>query len=137
MKRAAFFLCPVGILLVAVGCGDSAKDQTYDLSGMVNLDKKPLEEGQITFLDSSGRPPASMTITEGKYQGKAHAGNYRVEIRAYRLSEKALAPGPGVSKYERPKENYLPERFNTKSEFKKAEVKPEGPNQFDYEVESK
>jgi hypothetical protein len=136
MKQAGGVLCLVSILLVVVGCG-SDKDPAFDVSGTVNLDKKPLKEGQITFVDTSGRVPASMTINEGKYQGKARAGNYRVEIHAYHLSEKALAPGPGVSKDERPKENYLPVRFNTESKLKEAEVKPEGPNQFDYEVQSK
>jgi hypothetical protein len=137
MKQAGAFLCLHSILLVAVGCGDSRKDIAYDVGGTVNLDKKPLMEGDITLSDSNGHPPTSITITDGKYQGRARAGNYRVEIRAYRFSEKAFGPGPGVSKDERPKENYLPERFNTKSELPKAEVTSAGPNKFNFEVESK
>jgi hypothetical protein len=137
MKQAGSFLFLLITLLVGVGCGDSRNNIAYDVGGTVNLDKKPLKDGDITFSDSSGHPPTSITITDGKYQGKARAGNYRVEIRAYRFSEKAVGPGPGVSKDERPKENYLPERFNRKTELPKAEVTLAGPNKFDFEVESK
>src|SRR5438552_1176522 len=136
MKRVASFFCLVNFLLIAVGC-DSAKDRTYDVSGTVNLDKKPLQEGQIKFADSSGQVPAVITITDGKYKGKARAGSYNVEICAFRPSQKVIPKGPGMDKEERQQENYLPERFNTKSQLKMAEVTPSGPNNFDFEVESK
>jgi hypothetical protein len=136
MKRAGAFLFLISIILLAVACSP-IKDRTCDVSGTVNLDKKPLTEGDITFLDTSGRVPISMKIQNGSYHGKAHAGEFRVEIRAYRVSEKAQAPGPGIDNSVRPKENYIPQRFNTASELKEVHITPQGRNQFDYDIESK
>jgi hypothetical protein len=132
MKRMSLVLCLLSPPVVLLGC--KAEETTYEVSGTVTLDKKPLKEGEIAYVDKKGSVPVTMTITEGSYKGKARPGEYRVEIRAYKVGKK-LEPGPGVGKGEHARENYLPERFNTKSQLK-TEVKAEGANQAKFEVTS-
>jgi hypothetical protein len=86
MKTQAW-CCFVAGLLLLCGCAGSEPS----ISGNVNLDGKPVAEGDIRFIPMEGTkgPDAGAVIQEGKYKvvlkGVA-GGKYRVSIRGYKQS---------------------------------------------------
>jgi hypothetical protein len=126
----ACFLCALGSL---GGCSDK-EPKPVAVSGAVNLDSKPLESGTVTLFGDAGAVPESFPVKGGKFEGKAKPGKKRVEIRAFRSDK---TPKMGDMEIEGASgENYLPERFNTRSTLT-AEVSADGINPSKFEVQSK
>jgi len=118
--------------LLTFGC-ESKESQTHSISGTVSLDGKPLPEGEVYFI-LPGQAPAIFPVKDGDFSGQARAGKHRVEINAYRArKEKVGSPGQNMTP---PPENYIPEKFNTKSELT-AQVETAGSKQFKFDVQSK
>ncbi|UUO08677.1 hypothetical protein M4951_10240 [Blastopirellula sp. J2-11] len=78
--------------LIGVGCfSDPSSLRTYQCSGMVTFDGKPVELGYISFEPNTAAgnsgPGASVKITQGRYvteSGKGVVGGpYRVVIVGY------------------------------------------------------
>jgi hypothetical protein len=121
-------------LFLVVGCSSGPKTEpTAKVSGTVNLNGKPMNEGEISFVGDAGTVPDILPVSGGTFEGAVKLGKKRVEIRAYRPGKpppSATEPAGDV------KENYLPDRFNDNSKLT-AEVTASGlsPNKFD--VESK
>jgi hypothetical protein len=84
---------PLGLLLLplalAVGCQQGDKPAYANVSGKVTLDGHPIEKGQITFA-AEGRPPSTMDIVDGKFNGQAMIGSNKISVSAKRKS--AAAP---------------------------------------------
>ena len=130
MLRAVTISFGVCCLLLAVGCGQKSAPMAT-VSGKVNLDGKPLPEGEITFLGPGGAP-IILPIKDGAYSGKVAAGKNRVEIRAYKAGPPmSTAPnGPPT------KVNYLPERYSGQSKLE-ADVAPSGGDIPPFEITSR
>jgi hypothetical protein len=82
-------------LAVLVGCGDKEKLSYANVSGTVNYNGKPIEKGQITFA-IEGRPPSTMDIVDGKFNGSAMVGQNRVMVSAKKKGN-AQVPARGAS----------------------------------------
>ena len=106
------------------------------------MEGQPLKEGPISFfpqLDTKG-PTAGASIVDGKFTINAKKGplpgKFHVQITATRLTGRKIpAPPPGCG-YTCEIEQYLPARYNTKSELE-AEVTEDGPNRFEFDLSSK
>jgi predicted small lipoprotein YifL len=126
-----------GLGATMVGCGSDAPAERprADVSGNVTLDGSPLPDGEITFVKVAEGVNDPVPIVNGKYAGKASVGDRKVEIRAYRevkANTDMYGADAPVSK-----ENFLPEKFNVKTELKDVTISKDGPNNFDFEVTSK
>lgn len=112
------------MVFVASGCSKAKTLEKMAISGEVTYNGEPLESGEISFkpAEDSKVPPAAAIISRGEYKAEGRAGiaagTYRVEIRAYDAGDELPGiqrppPMPGVIPMGR--QNYLPEKFNTKS----------------------
>jgi hypothetical protein len=112
------------------------------VSGTVQLDGQPVEEGSIQFIPVEGTkgPGTGAVITKGSYhiprgQGVV-VGKNRVELRAFkttgRIVQDPTAP-PGVKTEERVQA--FPPEYNDKS-TEVREIQP-GSNTFDFDVDTK
>lgn len=86
--------CAIGGMLLLSGCTDSEPV----ISGIVNVDGKPVAEGDIRFIPMEGTKgaDAGAVIQDGKYKVGPNGlagGKYRVSIRGYKQSGK-LEPDP-------------------------------------------
>jgi hypothetical protein len=91
-----------------------------------------MAEGVVSFKTIATGVNESFDIKEGKFTGTAADGERRVEIY---LLEGASRNAPGGAQGGIRK-NILPARYNRNSKMT-AQVTPEGPNEFKFEVESK
>jgi hypothetical protein len=125
-------------LVALVGCGGGEVPRAA-VSGNVTLDGKPLEEGVILFTPLAEGPSAGGEIHQGKDQLPEERGpspgKYRVEIRAYRGTGKMVTDEVSGTTSE-VKVSIVPPRYNNKSTLE-ADVKPEGPNEFDFTLTSR
>jgi hypothetical protein len=93
MNRALGFLL-ILLLAMAAGCQGGGTKQTYaNVSGTVTYNGKPIEKGEITFA-LEGKPPSTMDIVDGKFNGQAMVGSNRVSVTAKRKA----AAAPKLSK---------------------------------------
>lgn len=107
----------LGLLFVllgslVLGCGKSAP-KLHDVTGTVKLDGQNVPEGDIMFVsDYKSVGAEGGKIKDGKYTIKARDGKSRVEIRAVRL-----VPGKKGPMGEDAIEDYIPEKYNSKSDL--------------------
>jgi len=130
-------LIPSFLALTAIlaGCAP-ATPVPVPVHGKVTLDGTLLAEGQIAFI-TPGQVPEFIDIRGGTYEGSVKWGPRRVEIAAYRPYQ--IPPEIPKSMHgmmEGGKENYLPDRYHSNSTLT-AEVSPNGPNEFNFELTSK
>ncbi len=129
------------LAMAFAGCQSSVDtDGRKAITGSVSLNGSPIQSGSIRFEPLAGQTASGSTIAEGKYEipaGKGlKPGEYRVFINAVEpeTSERSAEdlmnnPGP-------PRKELIPAKYNTKSDVK-VEVTEEGPNQFDFPIETK
>jgi hypothetical protein len=119
---AVFFSC-----MVALGCPGNREEPTYDVSGAVTIDGAPLPNGFINFESEKpdGQPPGSAQIDGGRYATKSRAGKKKITITSNKPTGEKDSGGFDITV------NWLPARYNTKSELS-AEVTAAGPNTFDF-----
>ena len=127
----------VGSMLLA-GCAGEGPPPVAakgDVAGTVTLDGKPMDEpnGEISFA-IAGQAPIRLPIKGGKFEGKAPAGDARVEIRAFRDGERAVMDGKPFG--DPVKENYIAEQFNDKSTLT-AKIDAAGAKNLTFDVQSK
>ncbi|MFO0966388.1 MAG: hypothetical protein U0793_12500 [Gemmataceae bacterium] len=122
------------ILMVAVGasgCGSGKKEvATYDVTGKVEYNGKPMEEGMIIFDLADGIPPATGDIKGGTYSVKARTGKAKVSI-----SWQKLIPGKKGPMDTEVRDEMVAPEYNAATKLT-AEIK-EGPNNFDFKVTGK
>jgi len=128
--------CGLALVLLA-GCSSKPS-----ISGKVNFDNTPVDEGSITFLPEGGQRAegarATAEIKDGKYEIPSEKGpppgKYRVEIFWKKKTGKQIQnptdPGTMIDE----SKQVIPEKYNVKSELT-AEVKS-GANTFDFDLKA-
>jgi hypothetical protein len=131
-----FFSLTLVVAAIAIsGCDSGHKPlEITEVSGTVNLDGKPLPEGEVMLVNSAGEPPDVLPVINGEFSGPARMGPMRVEIRAYRPGKTPTTPIPAESQVG--PENYLPARFNSTTTLT-AEVTDGGLKPARFDVQSK
>jgi hypothetical protein len=130
--------------LAAGGCGESRRGA---VQGKVTVNGVPLEEGTIAFvgLGGSAGPSAGAKVVKGAYTIPAEkgpfAGEYQVQIRAYRATGQKVWDGMGDDRDPAGKrqmvgkmESYVPARYNDASELR-ATIKAGAVNVHDFALE--
>ncbi|MCA9005379.1 MAG: hypothetical protein KDA70_08890 [Planctomycetaceae bacterium] len=125
-------------LLLFTGCqGGNAGPETFVVTGEVSFSGKPVEEGQIVFIPTSGNAQRqAATIKNGQYSSECTPGKKNVEITAYRFDESKQEPDPAEPGKTIPaRVQYVPEQFNRKTTLT-ADVTSDGENHFDFKLET-
>ncbi len=129
-----------GILLVAmVASGCSRVPRRLALEGRVTVDGVPLESGAMAWIpiEQTGGPTCGGSITAGRFSipapEGARAGEYRVEITASRLSDRADSMSLDGTTMAYSMIQYLPARYNAESELV-ATVRSSGKNVYTFEL---
>lgn len=131
LRALAAMLCAV---LVTAGCNSGPKPvPSTTVAGTVEVDGKPLDEGDIQFA-VEGQGPMLLQIKGGKFEGNVNVGENSVQIRAYKVGEPIMMDGKPFG--DPIKVNYIDEKFNDKSELK-AKVEATGAKDLKFEVTSK
>jgi hypothetical protein len=134
MVRCLGSLALLTAVLLSIGCSSGPKvEPTAKVSGTVNLDGKPMNDGEISFVGEPGTIPDILPVNAGAFEGSVKLGKKRVEIRAYRAGK---PPPTATEPAGEIKENYLPDRFNDNSTLT-AEVTASGVSPNKFEVQSK
>jgi len=122
-------------LMAACGCGRTGRPARplASVSGTVTLDGQPLPDGFVTFVSPQQGLFEAFPIKDGRYAGKAGLGMRQIEIVAVRETRPAKTASPAYGPPQPARENYLPERYSTKSTLT-AEVTQAGPNEFDFNL---
>ncbi len=128
MARKLLLGCALCVLVCFAGCSGSSGPPPVAVSGTVELDGKPLNDGSISLFPESGGAPAVLPVKDGKFEGQATPGKKKVELRAFRMGQPTKM---GNEVIEATKENYLAAKWNTNSKLT-AEVTASGisPNKF-------
>jgi len=125
------FVCVVTTL----GCSSQAGPQVASLtkvSGTVQMDGKPMPEGEIAFSVPGGGP-VILKIKAGAFEGRVSAGEKRVEIRAYRPGEPVMMDGKPSG--DPVQVNYIPDQYNVNSTLK-ATIGASGTADLKFEITS-
>jgi hypothetical protein len=120
----------VGLMAAALGCTGGNMPRRFDVTGTVTLNGQPLPEGSVRFQPTgTGGRPEGASIRDGRFSLQAVEGSYHVVISVPRPVEpKRVLKDMGPSFVEA-----LPARYNTATTLT-ADVKPEGPNDFLFEL---
>ena len=127
------------LILVAclplVGCGG---DGAVKVQGSVSFDGKPIQNGSITFEPEDRKGPSQgQAIANGSYTldgpNKVPPGTKVVRIEAFGPSGKKTSIAPGSTQMVDAMHQYVPEKYNLKSELKKT-VEPGKDNVIDFDL---
>ncbi|HJZ57140.1 MAG TPA: hypothetical protein VKE74_19375 [Gemmataceae bacterium] len=122
------------VCLLAGGCSSANKaEKKVQVSGKVNIDGKPLPDGDITFTGEPGTIPDSLPVKNGTFEGTVKLGRKKVEIRAYKTEKAPPTATGGVTETQ---VNYIPDRYNTRSTLS-AEVTENGVNPSTFDVQAR
>ncbi len=114
-----------------IGCGPAA-DAKYKVTGSVKFDQQPVQQGMAIFYPADSGADADVAeIRDGKFEAEIKAGRKRVEITANReIVPRRLGPmgGPDM-------EQYIPAKFNSKSELTADVI--EDNNEINFDLKSK
>ena len=115
------------------------------MAGHVTLDGRPIEEGSLSLIPAEGTngPTTGAAISGGNYRilaaSGAVPGKYKVEITARRKTGRTtvVADGPYAANPKKidETEQYLPERYNVRSELS-VQIVP-GENRCDFTLATK
>lgn len=127
----------LGVATLVCGCGDKKR---ASVSGTVQLDGKPIEEGSIQFVpsDPNAGPTSGASIRDGKYEISADKGatigSNKVVIHANRKTGKQVPNAAEPGKMRDAVEEAIPAEYNSKSTLT-ADIKP-GHNSHDFTLKS-
>ncbi|WP_417383537.1 hypothetical protein [Gimesia sp.] len=121
--KSLLLLSSVVLGLTFSGCSSSEPGpERVIVTGNVTFDGKPVSQGEIWFIPAAGReaPQAGAIIKEGQYRvenkGGVPIGACQVKITADRPKEDVKIVADGGPE-EIPTTQYLPARFNDKTEL--------------------
>jgi hypothetical protein len=122
----------LAVCLLALACSgkqDAKKSEEAQVSGKVDLDSQPLDEGKIVFDGEDGTIPDELPIKNGSFEGKVKLGKKKIKIWAFKTEEAPPSATAGVTQTE---VCYIAEKYNVKSVLS-GEVTESGlkPNKFD------
>lgn len=114
------------------------EEKTYPVRGTVMLDDKPMAEGEIYFKNPAAGSVHMATIKDGKFEGRASAGEKRVEIYAYKMEIDPMAKEMYGDQAQPTKINLIPDKYNANSTLKATVEASEAPdkNTFEFKVTS-
>jgi hypothetical protein len=124
------------VLLSALGCGNSNSGQ---VTGLIQLDGKPLDEGQITFFPEDGKTKTTggKIETGGRYSVLVPAGTMKVVISAPKVvGKKKIYPTPDSPEMPITKES-LPSQYSDMFQTKLRLEVVAGPNEKNWELKGK
>jgi hypothetical protein len=148
-RPIGLFLCLV--IATVVGCGSDAPKYA-NIKGTVTFNGKPIEKGKITFT-LLGRPPSTMDIDDGKFNGQAMVGENRVSVSAMKrvanapkipkqaeLYMKGMNSGRQdagtVSEHDPNAVDYIPAEWGMQGKQTRV-VEPGATNEFEFNIKSK
>ncbi len=144
------------LLIVATvfGCSKGDQPSYANVKGTVKFNGKPIDKGKITF-EVVGRPPQTMDIVDGEFNGQAMVGENKVSVSAKKrsanapvLRKEAQAQVSGYRKYKLTGESgmgsdfdpsaveYIPPEWGTSSTQKRV-VEAGVNNQFEFSIKAK
>ncbi len=129
VRSAALLAVALG-LSAAAGCGP-VEPKPVPVSGTVTLDGQPLADGFLYFKTMETGGLERFDVSGGTFQGTALPGNRRVEV-IVNQPKMVVIDGARV---EVP-DNIIDPKFNLESGLI-ADVTPDGPNKFTFEVKRK
>jgi hypothetical protein len=130
-------LIVLAFVAAAAGCGHDELRRVV-VSGEVKYAGEPIPNGQVVFYPTGETPgPATAaTITAGKYladaKGGVPSGKHRVMIEAYRPP----TARPGIKIEDLGREQYIPAKYNTRSELTTELNEAETPAQRDFVLDA-
>jgi hypothetical protein len=126
-------VCGLAVMACMAGCSRSGG--LTEISGSVSYDGQPVKKGIITFAPANGAgPTAAAKINDGKYSVKIAPGEKLVRIEGYRVvGQRHYSPNNPNSPMVDMQEQFLPERYNKKSELTR-EITP-GLGRCDFALE--
>lgn len=131
----------LALLLIPLSGCQPAGPERAAVSGIVELDGKPIEHGAIAFIPSGpdGGPPSGAVIEAGKYsipkENGVVVGSHRVEIRAPKKTGKQIPVAPPATSPTGTVDEVvegIPAKFNTQSTL--VETVESGPNTIDFNL---
>jgi hypothetical protein len=141
--RRAWFLAFLPLVVLA-GCGGNGPARAV-VVGKVAYQGQPVADGEIRFTPIKGTtgPLSVAKIVDGQYRadrlGGVPVATQRVEVLAYRADprykgqEKNKPPMFSAAEWP-PKVQYLPEKYNTKSELEAVVEAGGGEVRHDFEL---
>lgn len=123
--------------LALLGCRDEFADR-HEITGNVTYKGKPLSQGNIQFIPEGvpGAATGVANVDNGKYEipkrGGLKPGTYKVVISSAAGTKVKEGEAPGESGP--PPKELIPPEYNVNTK-QKVEVKPAGPNQFDFTIQ--
>jgi hypothetical protein len=119
------------LALTTTGCFSPEGPPTYRVTGEVIFEGSPVADGQIVFepLESDGTRPAAGPITEGKFDFQIEPGEKRVKI----IAEQEVGEVDQVMGARR-RENYIPRKYNDKSELTATVTENEEQNTYEFKL---
>jgi hypothetical protein len=122
-----------GFLVILGGC---AKSNMGHVSGKIEVDGVPLDEGSVTFkpLDNNA-PTAGSRVRHGQYSADVPIGKMKVAISQGKVVGKKKAYATADSPVVPITKEALPARFNEKTELR-YEVEP-GSHEKDFILSTK
>ncbi|MFM8497034.1 MAG: hypothetical protein ACKOEM_16165 [Planctomycetia bacterium] len=122
------------------GCSRSGRPEPprYPISGTVTLDGQPLKDGKVQLVTVSQGLIETFKVKNGRFSGKAAAGERRVElyvIKEVPYAESGFVPMPGEITPAMVRIQVLPPHLNTESAIN-VTVVPSGKNKFTLDLTS-
>ena len=138
MRIQVFFTTSFLLCLCLCLCGCKKGKPLYPVKATIQLDGAPLASGTLYFYPLSGTPPAGGNFKDGVLDFLAPPGKAKVEIKSLRNRppEQIPAKFKGMEGQYDMRIQILPDRYNRKTELT-AEVTPDGPNEFTFDLKSK
>ena len=130
-------VCFISIGMLLAGCDSGTK-----IHGKISVNGAPLDEAEIQFVPvtSTGGDQLGTVVSKGEFtladSERLKAGEYQVQIRAYRSSGKKIWDGMGDGTKKNMVDDlkqYIPAKFNDTSELKVA-IKT-GNNEFSKDLQ--
>jgi hypothetical protein len=94
-----------------------------------------MAQGEVLFTDEK-LTQSTFTVTNGQFEGKSEAGNFKVEISSLQDATVAADPTGYAPPGGTTKKNVVLPDYNANSKLK-AEVKASGPNEYAFEAKTK
>jgi hypothetical protein len=134
MVRKGWIVVVCVSCLAMIGCGQGGRPEPkrFPVSGTVTFNGKPLATGYVYFKTTNTGAIDGIEIKDGRFTGKAEAGEKRVEVNSFDPPAPPPSATPAVI---RPK-NIIPPRYNSDSKLTEK-VTPEGPNEYQFDLSSR
>jgi hypothetical protein len=123
-------------LLLLFGCTAGDGRKRYPIEGEVQLNGEPLADGTIIFQPASGDHDADVgQIIAGKFALLATAGNKKVAVKGTKLVTDTKEPSALGGPPSPVTVSLIPAKYD-RDTILRAEVKPQGPNRFVFDLTS-